>query len=247
MPTHLLGPATLWELGKHARACPRQDILLPPFAADDTWEDVLWGQLAASTGLTEADDCSRKGLQTAFAQLLLSAPNHTPFVLHDMHSAKSVCGDHLKPDAVMSLRSKPMAPFTTGLLLDLRRQHDQYDIDKFTGKAIMYGRDFLRQLLMSLRTTVLVCLTALKTITLIRVSLQPEPDIELGERLSYSIGCLLSDVKRVLLQLLSSHPSDLHMQLPDLGPRVEVTGFLGYGATSHMYKACKDGKGVGYM
>ena len=55
---------------------------------------------------------------------------------------------------------------------------------------------------------------------------------------------VLPDVKGVLLQLLSSHPSDLHVDIPNLNSTVDIAHFLGHGATNNVYKALKDGQQV---
>ena len=149
-----------------------------------------------------------------------------------------MCADDLKPDCVMSLRHKPMVPMTTGFVLDLKRQDSLYDNSKNIGKAITYGRMCLQQLPRSLRSTVLVGLTDLHTITLIRVTLSVHPDQEAS--MSAQVSEAYPDVRHILTQLLSSQPSDLHVNLPDLGPSIEIIDFLGHGATSDVYKALKD-------
>ena len=211
---------------------------MSPSARGVTWEDDLWGHVAVSTGLPERDDGNREGLQSIFARLLDTAPTNTPFQLHDVHSCRSVCADDLKPDCVMSLRHKPMVPMTTGFVLDLKRQDSLYDNSKNIGKAITYGRMCLQQLPRSLRSTVLVGLTDLHTITLIRVTLSVHPDQEAS--MSAQVSEAYPDVRHILTQLLSSQPSDLHVNLPDLGPSIEIIDFLGHGATSDVYKALKD-------
>ena len=232
----LLTSTTLHKLG-HSAKRQRTAIPLSAFATGVMWEDRLWGNVAVSIGLLKRDDGNTEGLQSIFTRLLNTAPTSTPFQLHDVHSCRSVCGDDLKPDCVMSLRHKPLVPMTTGLVLDLKRHDNLYDSSEHAGKAIIYGRTPLQQLPRSLRNTVLVGLTDLHSITLIKVTLSSA-----GNSVSVQVGQSLPDVRRVLLQLLSSQPSDLHVHSPDLGPSVEITDLLGYGATSHVYTALKDGQ-----
>lgn len=194
----------------------------------------FWKHVAVSIGLPEKDDGDRDGLQSIFTHLLASAPTNTPFQLHDVRSCRSVCGDDLKPDFVMSLRHKPMVPMTTGFVLDLKRQYSQCDSSKNIGKAITYGRMCLQQQPRTLRSTVLVGLTYLHTITLIRVTLPMQPDQE--GSMSIQVSEAWPGVRDTLLQLLSSHPSDLQVNMPDLGPSFEAIDFLGHGATSNVYK-----------
>ena len=80
-------------------------------------------------------------------------------------------------------------------------------------------------------------LTDLHTITLIQVTLPMQPDQEGSMSVQVSEAC--PGVRDTLLQLLSSHPSDLQVNMPDLGPSFEAIDFLGHGATSHVYKAVK--------
>ena len=130
-----------------------------------------------------------------------------------------------------------MVPMTTGLVLDLKRQDSQCDSNENTGKAITYGMMCLQQLPRTLRNTVLVGLTDLHTITLIQVILPMQSDQEGSMSVQVSEACL--GVRDTLLQLLSSHPSDLQVNMPDLGPSFEAIDFLGHGATSNVYKAVK--------
>lgn len=215
----------------------RTTIALSPSAPDVKWEDECWGHVAASTGLPEKDDGTTEGLQSIFTKLLNSAPTNTPFQLHDVHTRCSVCGDDLKPDIVMSLRHTPTVPMTTGFVLDLKRQDGRYENSENIGKAITYGRMCLQQLPRSLRRTILVGLTDLHAITLVRVTLPLHPDQEASMSLEVSEAC--TDVRDILMQLLSSQPRDLQVHLPNLGPSFKVTDFLGHGATSNVYKADK--------
>ena len=237
----LLTSTTLEQLG-HTAKRQRTQITLSPALPGIKWEHELWERVTASIGLPEQEDGDKTGLLSIFKHLLCTAPTNSPFELHDVHSSPSVCGDALQPDCVMSLQHKPIIPMTTGLILDLKPQDGLYENSDNVGKAIMYGRLCLQQLPQSLRSTVLVGLTDLCTITLIRVSLPSDPDR--GEVLSAKVGQACPDVKQTLLQLLSMQPRDLHVEWPDLGPLVEIMDFLGRGATSNVYKALKDGQQV---
>ena len=185
--------------------------------------------------LLEANIGHQKRLHTLFAELLLAAPTNTPFVFLDVHRTPSVCGSDLKPDVVMCLRHKPCIPLSTAAIINLKQQGGSYDNDENVGKAIIYGKVFLQQFPRSLRSTVVVGLTDLISITLILVRLHFNG--EGNEELSFDMSHRLPDVKHTLLQLLSSHPQDLFVKLPDLGASIRVIGFLGYGATSHVYEA----------
>ena len=112
----------------------------------------------------------------------------------------------------------------------LKRQDGSYNNEKNVGQAVTYGRTFLQQLPSSLRDTVYVALTHLKRITLMRVRLLP------NNQLKVDMSPQLTDVKHVLLQLLSCEPAHLRVQLPYLGPSLSITGFLGHGATSHVFQ-----------
>ena len=195
----------------------------------------------SSRQLLEADEGQQKGLQSLFADLLSTAPISTPFVFHDVHTRPSVCGHDLKPDVVMGLRDKPCVPLTTAAIIDFKRQGGGYDNDENVGKAITYGRVFLQQFPRSLRRMVVVGLTDLLSITLILVRL----DLSDGnEHLSFDMSPRLPDVKYTLLQLLSSEPQRLFVELPDLGASIQVIGLLGFGATSHVYEALEGGQQV---
>jgi len=229
---------SLQELGNNAKKRPRIEIPLPPPLVGATWEHERWRYVADNTDLLEADDGPRQGLQSTLATLLQTAPTNTPFVLHDVHSQRSVCGDDLKPDMVLSLRGKPVVPITTGFILELKRQDTPYDTDQNVGKAITYGRTCLQQLPRSLRSKMLVGLTDLRTITIICVTLA-EPDT-----FSFELSAKLPDVRHVLLKLLSSPAYYLHVEMPNLGPSVDIIDFLGRGATSNVYKATQSGQQV---
>ncbi len=54
--------------------------------------------------------------------------------------------------------------------------------------------------------------------------------------LDVDMSAKLPDAKHVLLQLLCCPPENLLVQLPDLGPSLQITGFLGRGATSHVFQ-----------
>ena len=204
------------------------ELPLPPLAASLTWNDPLWDEVAApESHLLEAGE---QGLQSKFCRLLNSAPSSMSFEFHDVHTAPSVCGNDLKPDTVMKLRGKPVCPLTTAAILDLKRQDGAYDNEKNVGQAVTYGRTFLQQLPSSLRNTVYVALTDLQRITLMRVSLPANGQLEVA------MSTQLADVKSILLQLLSCTPASLRVQLPDLGPSLKITGFLGHGATSHVFQ-----------
>ena len=153
----------------------------------------------------------------------------------------SVCGNDLKPDIVMALRNKPCVPLTTAAIIDIKRQGGGYDNDENVGKAITYGRVFLQQLPSTLRKVVVVGLTDLLSITLIIVSL----DVSDGsEPLSFDMSPRLPDVRYTLLQLLSSEPQRLFVELPDLGASIQVVGLLGFGASSHVYEVVEGGQQV---
>lgn len=234
---------TLDELGGAFKR-ERTTIALAP-APGVMWQDGLWEKVAASTGLTKKGTNNQEGLQAIFTRLLKTAPISTPFQLHDVHLHHSVCGDDLKPDCVMTLRDKPIVPMTTGFVLGLKCHDNQYESNANVGKAIIYGRLLLEQLPRSLCSSVLVGLTDLHTITLVRVTLsQPLSMGGDGPPLSAQVSHAQTNVKQVLLQLLSSRPSDLHVELPNLGPSVEIIDFLGHGATSNVYQALKDGQQV---
>ena len=237
----LLTSTTLQELG-HSAKRQRTQIALSPPPPGITWDHDLWSQVAVSSGLSKRDDGNKEGLQSIFKRLLDAAPTNTPFELDDVHLSPCVCGDALKPSCVMSLRHKPIVPMTTGLILDLKRQDGMYESSGNIGKAITYGRLFLLQLPQPLRSKVLVGLTDLCSITLIQVSLPSHTDP--GEGLSVRVDKACPDVRQSLLQLLSMQPSELHVELPNLGPSVEIMDFLGRGATSNMYRALKDGQQV---
>ncbi len=139
------------------------------------------------------------------------------FVSHDVHTKSSVCGSALKPDFVMGLRDKPCNTLTTGAIINFRPQGGDYDNDENVGKAILCGRVFLQQLPRSLRSTVLVGLTDLCSITLVVVRLDMSEEIKVGSFLSYERSTRLPDVKHTLLQLLSCEPQRWFVELPNLG------------------------------
>ena len=206
------------------------------------WESPIWAQVTnSSVQLLEADKGGQKGLQSLFADLLPTAPISTPFVFHDVHRRPSVCGNDLKPDIVMALRNKPCVPLTTAAIIDIKRQGGGYDNDENVGKAITYGRVFLQQLPSTLRKVVVVGLTDLLSITLIIVSLGVSDG---SEHLSFDMSPRLPDVRYTLLQLLSSEPQRLFVELPDLGASIQVVGLLGFGASSHVYEVVEGGQQV---
>lgn len=142
----------------------------------------------------------------------------------------------------MGLRDKPCIPLTTAAIIDLKQQGGGYDNDANVGKAITYGRVFLQQLPQTLRKMVLVGLTDLLSITLILVRL--DSNAQGTEDLSFDMSARLPDVKRTLLQLLSCEPQRWFVELPDLGPSIQIVGLLGSGATSHVYEAAEGGQQV---
>ena len=229
-------------MGGQANKKSKVVISLPPTDAL-TWESPVWAQVTSSSvQLLEADKGHQKGLQSLFADLLPTAPVNTPFVFHDVHTKSSDCGSDLNPDVVMGLRDKPCIPLTTAAITDFKRQGGGYDNDENVGKAITYGRVFLQQLLRSLRSMVLVGLTDLCSITLILVRLTlPDEGVE---ELYFDRSAQLPDVRHTLLQLLSCEPQRWFVELPNLGPSIQVMGFLGSGATSHVYEASEDGQQV---
>lgn len=232
---------TLQELGSQAHEKNKVEFPLPEVPAL-TWDSSIWAHVASSSNLLEADKGQKKGLKTLFADLLPTAPSTTPFVFHDVHKRPSVCGKDLKPDVVMSLRNKPCIPFTTAAIIEIKRQGGGYDNNENVGKAITYGRVFLQQLPRTLRNMVLVGLTDLRSITLILVRL--DEDAQGAQTLSSQMSARLPHVKRTLLQLLSCEPQRWFVELPDFGTSIEVVGYLGYGATSHVYEATENGNKV---
>lgn len=88
---------------------------------------------------------------------------------------------------------------------------------------------------------VVIGLTDLLSITLILVRLDL---IDGSEHLSFDMSARLPDGKDTLLQLLSSKPQRLFVELPDLGASIQVVGLLGYGATGHVYEAHYGGQKV---
>lgn len=235
----VISTTTLREVGGQANKKSKVVISLPPTDAL-TWESPIWARVTSSSvQLLEADNGQQKGLQSLFADLLPTAPVNTPFVFHDVHTKPSVCGSDLKPDVVMGLRDKPCIPLTTAAIIDFKRQGGGYDSDENVGKAITYGRVFLQQLPRSLRSMVLVGLTDLCSITLILVRLTLTD--EGVEELYFDRSAQLPDVRHTLLQLLSCEPQRWFVELPNLGPSIQVMGFLGSGATSHVYEASEGG------
>ncbi|DBA82195.1 TPA: hypothetical protein ACH3X1_007178 [Trebouxia sp. C0004] len=112
----------------------------------------------------------------------------------------------------MGLRDKPCVPLTTAAIIHFKG--GGCDNDENVGKAITYGRVFLQQFPQSLRRMVVVGLTDLLSITLILVRLDLSDE---NEHLSFDMSPRLPDVKYTLLQLLSSEPQRLFVELPDLG------------------------------
>ena len=210
----LLASTTLQDLGQNAKR-QRTKIALSSSALNVKWDDKLWEYVAVSTGLPEKDDGDRDGLQSIFTRLM-KAPPPTRLSSCTMSIDAVLCVEMTSSLILMSLRHKPMVPMTTRLVLHLKHQDSQCDSSKNIGKAITYGRMCLQQLPRTLRSTVLVGLTDLQTITLIRVTLPMQPDQEASPSVQVSEAC--PDVRDTLLQLLSSHPSDLQVNMPDLGP-----------------------------
>jgi len=93
-----------------------------------------------------------------------------------------------------------------------------------------------------LRRMVVLGLTDLLSITLILVRLDLSD--QGNEQLSFDMSLRFPDVKYTLLQLLSSEPQRLFVELPDLGASIQVVGLLGFGATSHVYEAFEGGQQV---
>ena len=89
---------------------------------------------------------------------------------------------------------------------------------------------------------VLVVLTDLRTVTLISVRL--DVDRQGNQELSWERTAKLPDVKQKFLQLLSCEPQRWFIELPNLGPSMQVTNLLGFGATSHVYEASQGGHQV---
>ncbi len=233
----VISTTTLQEMGSQANTKPKIEVPSPQ-ALDVSWDSPIWAQVTnSSTQLLEAEKGHKKGLQSLFAQLLPSAPVNTPFVFHDVHTKPSVCGSVLKPDVVMGLRDKPCNALTTGAIINFKPQGGDHDYDENVGKAILCGRVFLQQLPRSLRSTVLVGLTDFCSITLVFVRLDMSAEVKVGENLSYERSARLPDVKHTLLQLLSCEPQRWFVELPNLGPSIQVMGLLGFGATSHVYEA----------
>lgn len=54
----------------------------------------------------------------------------------------------------------------------------------------------------------------------------------------------LPDVKDTFLRLLGSEPHSLFVTLPDLAASIQVLGFPGFGATSHVYEVAEGGQQV---
>ncbi len=205
----------------------RTSLSLPSPTVSITWNNPLWDEVATLD--SKPSVAGPNGLQSRFCRLLQSALSSMSFDFHDVHLAPSVCGNVCKPDAVISLRGKTVCPLTTGAIIILKPQGESSESAKNVGHAIMYGRIFLQQLPSTLPETVVVALIDLKSITLIRVRLPK------SGQLAVDFSPLLPDAKHVLLQLLCCQPASLEVQLPDLGPALQITGFLGYGATSHVF------------
>ncbi len=211
----VISTTTLQEMGGQANKKPKMEVPLPQVLAV-AWESPIWAQFTSSSvQLLEADKGQKKGLQSLFAHQLPTAPVNTPFVFHDVHTRPSVCGSDLKPDVVMGLCDKPCNPLTTGAIINFKRQGGGYDNDENVGKAIMCGRVFLQQLPRSLRSTVLVGLTDLCSITLVLVRL--DLSAEGGKQLVYERSARLPDARHTLLQLLSCEPQRWLIELPNLG------------------------------
>lgn len=172
----LLASTTLQDLGQNAKR-QRTKIALSSSALNVKWDDKLWEYVAVSTGLPEKDDGDRDGLQSIFTRLM-KAPPPTRLSSCTMSIDAVLCVEMTSSLILMSLRHKPMVPMTTRLVLHLKHQDSQCDSSKNIGKAITYGRMCLQQLPRTLRSTVLVGLTDLQTITLIRVTLPMQPDQE---------------------------------------------------------------------
>lgn len=207
-----------------------------------TWESPVWAHFTTfSIQLLEANKGQQKGLQSIFADLLPTAPRNTPFVFYDVHTKPSVCTG-LKPDVVLGLRDKPCISLTTAAIIDFQRQGGGDDNDENVGKAIICGRVFLQQLPRTLRSMVLVGLTDLCSITLIVVRLKLSN--EGMEELNFDRYAQLPDVRHTLLQLLSCEPQRWFVELPKLGPSIQIMGFLGSGATSPVYEASEGGQQV---
>ena len=239
----IISTTTLQELGGQANKKPKVEVPLPHIPYTLAWDSPVWAHVTSfSNQRLKVDEGQQKGLQSLFGDLLPTAPISTPFVFHDVHTRPSVCGNDLKPDVVMGLRDKPCIPLTTAAIIKFKRQGGGYDNDEHVGKAITYGRVFLQQLPRTLRKMVLVVLTDLLSITLVLVRL--DSNAQGGEDLSFEISARLPDVKRTLLQLLSCEPQRWFLELPDLGPSVQIVGLLGSGATSHVYEAAEGGQQV---
>lgn len=238
----VVSTTTLLHLASQVNKKPRVELALPP-TYTSSWDSPVWEHVANSSNpLSKADQGQQKGLRSLFADLLSTAPATTPFVLHDVHGRPSVCGNDVKLDAVMGLRGKPCNPLTTAAIICIKGQGGSYDSDEDVGKAITYGRVFLQQLPRTLRRMVLIVLTDLRSITLITVRL--DLDRQGNEDLSFERTGSLPDVKHKFLQLLSCEPQRWYVDLPDLGPSMQVTNLLGFGATSHVYEAARGGQQV---
>ncbi len=213
----VISTKTFQEMGSQANKRPKVEVPLPQ-VVDASWESPTWAQVTNfNDQLPEADKGQKKELGCLFAQLLQTAPVNTPFVFHDVHTKPCVCGSALKPDFVMGLRDKPCNTLTTGAIINFRPQGGDYDNDENVGKAILCGRVFLQQLPRSLRSTVLVGLTDLCSITLVVVRLDMSEEVKVGSFLSYERSTRLPDVKHTLLQMLSCEPQRWFVELPNLG------------------------------
>lgn len=228
---------TFRELGQNALKRPRLRLPLPPHKAV-TWDDDVWQQLVQDQ--PRIGDQTFSGVQSALAQLLHTVPTNMPFQLHGVSSTPSVCGDDLKPDAVISLHGHPLTPVTTSCILFLKPPDAPCNTAENVGKAIVHGREFLQQLPSSLRQSVHVGLTDLHSIVLVQASYTDQDRREFRADVSEEHF----DVKDVLLRFLNQDPLFAGVVLPLLGPNTKIMGFLDYGATSHVYRAIVDGREV---
>lgn len=195
------------------------------------WKDAS----QASSSLSESGE---EGIQEIVTNLLEVKIKNDAFDkasirLHDVHLSPSVCGPCWRPDIVGAAGT--VLPSSTGVIIELKGQKDNYAAPANIQQIANYGVALLNQLPQSCRSSVLLGITDLKKIRFLRVERGAKGQgfsFELSEEISEVLAALCAIMLTPLTQLDAVIPPDLEYQ----GQPLQLTSFLGGGATSMVFQ-----------
>lgn len=228
--------------GKCAKASEVDRTLPQPLDSGEAC--MLWG------GECSWNSCMQlKSVEDAMQTLqpLISACKKCFFDYKVVATRRSVVGT-LKPDVVIKLKGSPVVDHSSvGGILSLHSlgEGSTFDNDFSVGQLITYGQEFLNNI--PERLSVVLGITDLQHICWFRLTRCgiDDADVALG---GFKVGRshVTSAVKESIGGFLRAEPASLGIQMKwktDLRKGWTITGYLGSGRTSNIYKVdCGDGK-----